>query len=817
MSLPIGDPDLVRRFMNRPPSGQSSPSNSQEIRTPFAQKRSLQGTGATTSNSNVIASPQTPSGASLQQTWSEANSLKSTLSGFGRLSPSSGKPSTTAPEQENDIQNSRIRSRPIEPEEYEQTRKRLRETEYELSSTRTELERKIISLEQAARESDILKKKLMARVDSLESDRRFLYEQEKNLNKKCQSLEESTIEFKVSSNEIIRNLREENMDIKERFSQLREQSRATESELSHNIRTLTASLTHHQQTLAQTQDNSHSQSSLAEEKHQQLTEALTKIMELEDQNRQLRLNEQRLDDVARVEKELKNQVAYIKQLESTNRQLTSDCRHFKEMYRNVEVLKEEKAGLEQKLKMLDELRVKCGMLEVRNEVLVKEKEQWAAFLEGSDATDFNSPYQLAKTIASLRGDKAALIEIKGEFEADIKYRDTYIQQLETQIEDLKKKLVEQEDFCKKQASLTRQHDRSKELALRQVENFKEQLKSYDTEEAQLMGGTYDNQKNIRIQQLENLVQEYHAKLDNAVFSTSDNQSIDTTDALQLLQSIQSNNSITFSQLNKEKQTLFEAKLHLEREVELLRKENASLDAKVLEHEMAIGAGAFNPATSRVLELKDSPASRHQAVRQHMLDALKEENAALLKTLSNLQQNQQTHSSWPTDQSGDQEVAIQDEGLIPTASYNRLKGDYDRLLEEMVENTKRSKRLKESWTLKADEFLDAVRSLLGYKVNFLDNGRVELISIYNSEEQHSFVFTSGLDDEGTMQLVGSGSQKYMEEHKEAFDYWVNQLGSIPAFLSRITLDFVEQQAQQALQDHQYQNDDYTQSSDMMMDT
>jgi hypothetical protein len=120
--------------------------------------------------------------------------------------------------------------------------------------------------------------------------------------------------------------------------------------------------------------------------------------------------------------------------------------------------------------------------------------------------------------------------------------------------------------------------------------------------------------------------------------------------------------------------------------------------------------------------------------------------------------------------------------------------------------------------------------LGYKVNFLDNGRVELISVYNAEEQQSFVFTSGQNDEGTMQLVGSGSQKYMEEHKESFDHWVNQLGSIPAFLSRVTLDLVEQQAHQLREEQQQHDqhpphyrlfqsladDDDTQNSDMMVD-
>jgi hypothetical protein len=143
-------------------------------------------------------------------------------------------------------------------------------------------------------------------------------------------------------------------------------------------------------------------------------------------------------------------------------------------------------------------------------------------------------------------------------------------------------------------------------------------------------------------------------------------------------------------------------------------------------------------------------------------------------------------------------------------------------------------------LKADEFLDAVRSLLGYKVNFLDNGRVELISVYSSpEERPSFVFTSGLHDEGTMQFVGSASQRYMEESKEMYEHYVSDLGSIPAFLSRVTLDLVDQQARQHQQQEMEQQqtgeqhsqsdqvsrqrphyavpeEDFTQNSDMLMD-
>lgn len=128
----------------------------------------------------------------------------------------------------------------------------------------------------------------------------------------------------------------------------------------------------------------------------------------------------------------------------------------------------------------------------------------------------------------------------------------------------------------------------------------------------------------------------------------------------------------------------------------------SLDAKVLEYEMAIGAGAFNPVASRVLEIKDSPASKHQAVRQQMLDSLKEENAQLLNTVTRLQERQQLqqHMFNPIGNSLDvnQGFDLQGESFIPMASYNRLKGDYERLSQEMAENTKRGKRLKEVHSL-----------------------------------------------------------------------------------------------------------------------
>ncbi|KAG0269498.1 coiled-coil domain-containing protein mad1 [Actinomortierella ambigua] len=679
-------------------------------------------------------------------------------------------------------------------EEYEHTKKRLRDTQYELATTRTELERRIIQLEETVQRAEVQEKKLRSRIDTLEGHRRILYTQEKETTKKLQDLEDETTRTKAcfeedltANDEIIKGLREENMDLKERLFQLQEQSRATESTLTQRVRALVSTHAHHEKLLAETRGNSESQNTLVLEKHQQLTEALAKILDLEAQNRQLRQNMQGLEDAARIERELKNQMTYIKQLEGQNRQLSVECKHFKQLYQNVEVLKEEKASMEQKLKMLDELGFKCAKLEVENGVLKKEKEQWTVFLRQGDMTDYKAPYELAKAVAQLRAEKATLLLAKGESDATLKNNHRRIEQLEQQIREVMHTVASQEEICREEASKALVAQRSKDLALRDAQNLRDLLKTYDMEEKTLMGGNYDAQKTARIEQLEALVQEYREKLDAAIASSATTvfqQNSVGTGAQSLLETIQKTTEGVYAQLSTDNKRLTEDKLKLQQNLEILRKENESLEAKLVEHEIAMGAGAFNPATSRILEINDSPANRHQAIRQKVLDDLKEENRALLEAYKALQQQRQQLQDQPTSENIE---------MVPMASLERLQSELDRIQQELAVNEKKISRLKSSWRDKADEFRQAVHSLLGYKLNYLEDGRVEMISAYAAQEDQSFVFRSGQNDEGSMQLVGTGSHAFMEDFKEEFEFWVNGLGSIPAFLSRVTLRLAESQA------------------------
>ena len=96
-------------------------------------------------------------------------------------------------------------------------------------------------------------------------------------------------------------------------------------------------------------------------------------------------------------------------------------------------------------------------------------------MDEADSKDFNSPHDLAKTIASLRREQSALVGTNGELEASVRSRDSFITQLETQLKSLKRVLVEQEQQMTKLSATARRCEQSKDLAHRQVDSLKEQL------------------------------------------------------------------------------------------------------------------------------------------------------------------------------------------------------------------------------------------------------------------------------------------------------------------------------------------------------
>lgn len=78
-----------------------------------------------------------------------------------------------------------------------------------------------------------------------------------------------------------------------------------------------------------------------------------------------------------VREELHRQANYLRSLESTNAKMNMELNALRERHASVEVLKEEKRGLERKVKVMEELREKVVKLEAELDACRREREEWS--------------------------------------------------------------------------------------------------------------------------------------------------------------------------------------------------------------------------------------------------------------------------------------------------------------------------------------------------------------------------------------------------------------------------------------------------------
>merc|ERR1711939_763184 len=168
--------------------------------------------------------------------------------------------------------------------------------------------------------------------------------------------------------------------------------------------------------------------------------------------------------------------------------------------------------------------------------------------------------------------------------------------------------------------------------------------------------------------------------------------------------------------------------------------------------------------TRMLELRDNPTARAEAIKMSTLRTLKEENAGLLAQLRG--------------------EDLQGVKVVPVSTVDALKLDLKDMEMVVAEKEKRMRRQREIWTQKAAEFRDVIASVLGYKVNFLPNGKAKVSSMYYGQTQD---FDG---DNGTMKISGGPDSAFGEEIRDLVNFWVKEKKQIPCFLAAMTLEFYE---------------------------
>ncbi|EXJ86704.1 mitotic spindle assembly checkpoint protein MAD1 [Capronia epimyces CBS 606.96] len=496
--------------------------------------------------------------------------------------------------------------------------------------------------------------------------------------------------------------------------------------------------------------------------------------------------------------QLSEQVAHIRSLEATNREQLGELRRLREAHRSVQVVQEQKHGLEVELQVLKDVERQLGEAQIQKEILEDEKRTWTTLLESNgNESELKSPEAVVKALIQQRIEYASVMDRLGTVESDLAEKDEIIRSLEgdkaslkAEMDKLKTTQAAQVDAIPDNKAYKRL-ERQRVLAVKEVEYLRAQLKTFDTEETVLMDNqNFDAQRSEQIKQLEALVDQYKSEVQTLHSDLSKLESAPPTVQPTQDEPRGTKRSAESQEADGEGNSQLGALLRKNKNLQIALQKTAQQSQMLATDLQATKTqlkALRESSKTRILELRDNPTANSEAVKMSTLRTLKQENAELLAQL----------------RGGD----LQSVKMVPTSTVDALKLDLKDMEMVVAEKEKRMRRQREIWTQKAAEFRDVIASVLGYKVNFLPNGKAKVSSLYyghphgadedsDEEDEHYIVFDG---DNGTMKISGGPESAFGEEIRELVNFWVKEKKQIPCFLAAMTLEFYEKFASSARPD------------------
>ncbi|CDW96937.1 hypothetical protein [Sporisorium scitamineum] len=544
-------------------------------------------------------------------------------------------------------------------------------------------------------------------------------------------------------------------------------------------------------------------------------EDLQNALEDEQRMRIQQIDEARLGGAEQGKKiadELSRQTSHLRKLEAENAHLVAENARLSHHASNVELLKEEKRSLEAKLRTLDALRDQLAAAETQVADLQDKESNWDALLRTGLETDVQAAFtaaantdgQLPSVTPPQVIDRNTLPKYFSTLRGTVSGLEARCKALQTTVEKLRARNVELEDEAKDvdakdrkttleltdlQTSLARAQKTEARLN-DEIGRLKVMLSSYEQEEQNHNSSSYSAAHAQRITLLEGELEkakDENARLSEEVESLS--KSLANKESKGEDAEGEGDLKVKVDQLQGEKSAL-EAKVSemessfvsLTKELESLGKENEMLWLRV-------GRGEFDQERQRCLVLASNPVSADLDVRRKTLDALKAENQSLLTRVEELSTLVSSSSSTAAASTS------AGQALVPQSVVDNLRADLSALQVSIAAKDKAMLRLKQVFSAKANEFREAIQSLFGYKVKFLENGKVKLTSTFNrSTNSTSLVFESEGGNVGKMKLMGEAIKfPGLVNLAGLKEYWLDPNGirqSVPCFLAALNLELYE---------------------------
>ena len=160
---------------------------------------------------------------------------------------------------------------------------------------------------------------------------------------------------------------------------------------------------------------------------------------------------------------------------------------------------------------------------------------------------------------------------------------------------------------------------------------------------------------------------------------------------------------------------------------------------------ALGRGEYNTETTKVLSLRDNPADMDLAIRTETLERLKEENRVLLEKLEEAEKSahpiSKSVTSPPSGSRALSTTPTESTDSVPKQTYLNLQAENEALQAKIDQGEKARNRLREVFQKTARELREACKSLLGYTVEPVENGRMKLTTVFGGSS-YQLVFGPG---------------------------------------------------------------------------
>ncbi|KAI1103954.1 MAD-domain-containing protein [Jackrogersella minutella] len=673
---------------------------------------------------------------------------------------------------------------PPDAEEYETQRRKIEELKADLAAMRFkvenyEQEKEMIALQHdnelrdvRRKAEDDFKQKQAAEGDKNKAER--LYE---NLQTELQELKETSAKGKLDADKKSRDAEDEVRLLREQLEDLSAVKEEGERMTQKRVNDMETQLSNLRSTIQGLEQDNHARESSMLTIQQQLADKTKLVGDLEADVLRLKAQTGDAETIAIIRRELTEQVQHIRSLESKNAKQHAELSHLRQIHKAVEVVEEEKRSLQRRLEVAEALEPELNEARLQRRRLEDERLAWTAYLQNASADgglmEFDSPEAVARALVEERYNSASLVERLGEVQPQISERDEIIKALENE----KKNLAAQIEKSKTSAapvSATKAQariERQRALAIKEVEYLRAQLKTFDAEDETFNSENFDQNKVDRVAELEQLVDRYKEEVQNlhndltALESSAGTAQPAVGSKRSRADEIENEQ---LGELNRKRRMLADELSKLQTQYQVLQKEHEVLQSRLNAAESA--------NKTRILSLRSNPTSQFEAIKTATLQALKQENKELLAQL----QKEARRNPNPN-------VA-----LIPASQLAAARREIEEAQRETASAQKTTRRLKEVWAAKSQEFKEAIFSTLGWTVTFIPNGKMRVESLYcpsaSDEQENSIVFDG---ERGTMKVAGGPQSQFARRIQDQIQFWVRDKGCIPGFLAALTLEFYEE--------------------------